>query len=1136
MNKRSTILLFAFFTTFFQGLAQEALGEVISYEQTDKALVFECADGKRAKLSILSSDMIRVQISSDGLFKTSAMEQLGFVKNDFLSEAFDVNENPDSYTITTSKINIKVEKKAFRIEVTDKEGRLILRENKRLGAQTGKGNILNFDMPADEHFFGFGFMRSTLDARGKKLTFKREYRWKGATVPYFMSTRGYAFYSNNVHNQHFDFTNKTDAECCDYYSISSNGGLIDYYIIYGPDFPNLLDRYTELTGKTQMVPRWAFGLQYRLRYYGNSEDFINVAKEFRAKEIPADIMALEPGWEEVAYSMDWKWSKKRFPNPEHMIKELADMGFKLDLWESGVAPIENVTDPKVRKKWFAKRKNIINSGVKMFKQDDPYPRSILSSELLSPILAKNQIKDVLMNGEELNNVANSLYSETLFDEYRKLTGERAIVMFHAYNASVASHRWPFQWAGDFQASNGMLNASLSGHAMVSYDIRNPYAAGWHQGFFTPFSVVDSWAYYREPWLYSESIENSHRLYACLRSRLVPYFYSSLWQSHKTALPIERPMVLNYTKDPNTYNMASQFMVGDWFLLALSDWDDAPDGEKIDFWTGSQKGNYGSAYLPEGKWVDYWSGEVHQIEEAKYVEGEWPEYMGGLLYVKAGAIIPMGQVNNYIGETEDEIIVLDVYPYKKSSYELYEDDGISYDYEKGKHALTKITSEEGKNTVEINISRREGSYKNMPSKRSYVIKTHTLTQPKSIQVDGQELMFFANSDDLKYNDSNNGWYFDAKAKKAIIKLDKGWKFDLQTEGVDPLATIPPTAKYERILWKAHAQTTERARKIKIEFPSKPVPLLKSNISALPADSFSKAEIVMHFQNVKQAVGTIGVSLEGPIAFGDGSRELQIDVVDRRANFSVISGDSPGIGKITVKGDGIETVSHKIPVYGKPVSLQMSVKNTVLVADGENEQEFLGQVYDANGVRVLNVASPLIIDIEGEALSDNGMKKDSIAFENGNALFHINSTYKTGEIKVNASFKNIRGNTMVTKSEKGEMQVRMNPPEKVKLDSDGGWIPDNVTVFLNFKAGGQLIKNSNKKVTLNVYDKNGTLLDTYSQKAKKGEVIFKDISYYKRPAQCLFEIKCEGYETVRKKVFENTWDVDPATYKNGKRVRH
>ena len=150
------------------------------------------------------------------------------------------------------------------------------------------------------------------------------------------------------------------------------------------------------------------------------------------------------------------------------------------------------------------------------------------TELLEPLISTTKLSDASMHPEELSNISNSLYSETLFNEFRKQTNQRAMVIFHAYNATVASQRWPLQWAGDFQAANGLLNASLSGHAMVSYDIRNPYAAGWHQGFFTPFSVVNSWAYYREPWLYSESIEQSHRLYACLRSRLVPYFYSSLW--------------------------------------------------------------------------------------------------------------------------------------------------------------------------------------------------------------------------------------------------------------------------------------------------------------------------------------------------------------------------------------------------------------------------------------------------------------------------------------------------------------------------------------------------------------------------------------------------------------------------------
>lgn len=1102
-------------------------GRISSFERESNVAIFNCENGEAVKVSMVTDEIFRVQVAPKGAFNESVMIKWGFVKDDFPTVNFEIADLDDHYLMTTSALKLYISKRNFRFKVLDLEGNLIVRQNGNQPFSTGKQNTLNFDMPADEHFFGFGFMRKTLDARGQKLTWKREYRWKEATVPYFMSTRGYAFYSNNAYNHDFDFTNKSDAESANYYSITNNGGQIDFYIIYGPSFPALLDRYTDLTGKTLLVPKWAFGLEYRLRYYGNDQEFLKVAKGFREKEIPCDIMALEPGWEEKTYSMDWKWSKKRFPEPKKMIKELNQMGFKVDLWESGIAPTENITDPKVRAKWFAKRKDVINSGVQMFKQDDPYPRSISSTELTDPVFARNVLKAESLSQEELNNVTNSLYSQTYFEEYRKLTNERAMIMFHAYNASVASHRWPFQWAGDFQAANGMINASLSGHAMVSYDIRNPYAAGWHQGFFTPFSVVDSWAYYREPWLYSESIEHSHRLYACLRSRLVPYFYSSLWQSHKTALPIERPMVLNYSNDPNTYQMRSQFMVGDWFLLGLSDADDSPSGEKVDFWTGSQKGNEGRIYLPKGKWIDYWNGEVRNIDKAQWVSGKWPKYMGGLLFVKAGAIIPMGQVKNYIGETIDEVITLDIYPHQSSSYQMYEDDGITYDYEKEAFALTDIAVDEDKEQININVSKRKGKHKDMSERRTFLVKVHSMLKPKAVAVDGAQLKYFDQPDALIYDTLKKGWYYDTESKKVIIKLDKGWMYSLKKDGVDPLQTIPPTAKYERVVWTEALSLKDMDRKINIQLPTKAVPIFSSNIAALPADGFSQGRVEVRFENTIESVNQIKLTLNGPLTFLNGKKSLDLNGTDGLIQVTVMSENKPGTGEIIISGEDIESEVFILPIYGKPISLKVEKLNTVWVADDKNKLPFQARLYDKFDNQVLNVSSPLLVNVSGEGVNENSQAKDTVFFNNGSAFFNIISTFKAGTASIDASFRNLTSKTITTTSKKGEMQVRINPPEKIKLDSDGGWIPDHVTVFINFKTGGSIVENASNQVTLNVYSKEHKLLDRYTQKAKHGEVIFKDITYYQRPAQCLFEISCPGYETVVRKVFPNTWDLESNT---------
>ena len=159
---------------------------------------------------------------------------------------------------------------------------------------------------------------------------------------------------------------------------------MDYYILHGPAFRKILDRYTDLTGKPMLAPRWALGIGYESRYMEEQDGVVKMAKGFRREDIPIDWIGLEPGWEDVPYNMKWNWSPKRFPDPDGMIRTLAALGIKMGLWESGAAPKTGYTDPQVRKEWYRPRiQAAIRKGIKFFKQDDPYPRMISSQEMVA---------------------------------------------------------------------------------------------------------------------------------------------------------------------------------------------------------------------------------------------------------------------------------------------------------------------------------------------------------------------------------------------------------------------------------------------------------------------------------------------------------------------------------------------------------------------------------------------------------------------------------------------------------------------------------------------------------------------------------------------------------------------------------
>jgi len=214
---------------------------------------------------------------------------------------------------------------------------------------------------------------------------------------------------------------------------------------------------------------------------------------------------------------------------------------------------------------------------------------------------------------------------------------------------------------------------------------------------------------------------------------------------------------------------------------------------------------------------------------------------------------------------------------------------------------------------------------------------------------------------------------------------------------------------------------------------------------------------------------------------------------------------------------------LPVYGKATHFDIKKANTALAADNMNTLQFTAKLFDKGGRVVLESGVPFIINVSGEAVFEKDKKNVMVYVQNGEANFELTSTNTPGEIGVEVLYGDLKPQGIQTSSEKGEMQVRINPPEKIKLESNGDWIPNKVDVFVNFKVGNRLLQNASNKVRLNVYSKQNVLLDTYVQNAKNGEVIFKDITYYKRPAQCLFEIESENYETVTRKVFENTWKI-------------
>ena len=143
-----------------------------------------------------------------------------------------------------------------------------------------------------------------------------------------------------------------------------------------------------------------------------------------------------------------------------------------------------------------------------------------------------------------------------------------------------------------------------------------------------------------------------RFYSRLRSSLFPYLYSTLWQSHTKGLPMLRPMILEFQMDSKTFSIDKQFMFGDYLLVGTGDIDTIMTFDKDSVNKEFEK-NTAPIYLPKGSWIDYWTGKIIE-SKGQWVKSVWPEYVGGPLYVKAGAIIPMTTATDSISLNNQEL--------------------------------------------------------------------------------------------------------------------------------------------------------------------------------------------------------------------------------------------------------------------------------------------------------------------------------------------------------------------------------------------------------------------------------------------------------------------------------------------------
>lgn len=741
-----------------------------SYMRTKIMKTFEKAlsGGNKMRLDILSNKLFRLRIvPAKEDYSESGLNRYGFIQ-EIAGEVSRLKETKktDGWEIAFGNLAISYSNGNGEINVRHPD------ESNSLLRQIGfewecKSVKVKFAATNDENWIGFGDQtRKRLYHRGHIADCNGKNVKSYIPVPFFMSTQGLGVLVNTTYRIKFDMC-ASDPGC---FFWEDWQGRIDYYIMTGGSFRELLNIYTDLTGKPKLPPEWAFGLWYICRTQADAYEVVNDAYNFRQSEIPCDVIGLEPGWMEKFYdlSVEKKWNVERFPVPpynmEHnFISALKRMGYKFELWlcndydlsyeeerrltGSLLKHKKDVTTvfhenaeidehfkearyadviTKRNEAWFEHLKKFIDAGADFFKQDGAFqvlehPDRVWGNGMLDA---------------EMHNLYPLFYSRQMYEGFEKYTNRRPVVF--TPSGWTGFQAWCGTWTGDtggrLDTLGAMLNTSLVGHSWITNDMEVTEIEGIHFGYLQPWSQINSWNYFRMPWIQGAKLTAAHKFYSQLRARLIPYIYSWAYQATKNAYPVMVPLTLEFPEDQDCRNNLHQYLLGRDLMVTVYEHE---------------------VYFPMGKWRDFWTGEIIYGPCKKIVE--WPENRGGGLYLRSGAIIPLGPLMQFRDERLMSHIELQIFPAEcESVFELYEDDGASLKHRDGEFALTRITAVAEDRKVKISLEKTIGKYARKNSVRNWSFSIALDFVPGNVTVNGHKL-------------PREVWCFEPVAK--VITVDK-----------------------------------------------------------------------------------------------------------------------------------------------------------------------------------------------------------------------------------------------------------------------------------------------------------------------------------------------------------------------------
>jgi len=756
--------------------------KVITFKKDVDTLYFSTDNDVVLQLTVLRDSVLRFRYSTTGTFGND----FSYAITQYASTGYNhltIDEDETHYIITTSKLICHILKEDLRVSLYDaKDNKLINQDEAGFHWEESYefgGNIVKMSKLSNdgESYYGLGDKPNHLNMKGKRYQnwVTDSYAYGKDTDPIYKAIpfytglhnkKAYGIFFDNSFRSYFDFSQ----ERRNVTSFWADGGEMNYYFIYGPQMQDVIESYTDLTGKPhQLPPLWALGYhQCKWSYYPESK-VKEITSTFRKLKIPCDAIYLDIDYMEGFRC--FTWNKEHFPDPKRMVKELADDGFKTvaiidpgikidkeysvfrealekdyfckradgpymkgKVWP-GECYFPDFTNPEVREWWSGLFKELIEDiGIKGVWNDMNEPAVMEVPNKTFPDDVRHNYDGNFCSHRKAHNVYGMQMARATYQGLKKYAyPKRPFVITRA--AYSGTQRYTSTWTGDNVATWEHLwianvqaqRMAMSGFSFVGSDIggfaeqpQGELFTRWIQlGIFHPFCRVHSSGDHgdQEPWAFDEDVTDIVRKFIELRYQLLPYLYTAFWHHVDQGTPILKSLVLYDQDDVQTHYRTDEFVFGESILVC-------PIIE--------QNARGRRMYIPRGNWYNYWTNERIKGGKELWVDADIESMP---IFIKEGAIIPKYPVQQYVDELDFDEVTLDVYFKEgKEVSTLFDDANDGYDYTKGRYSLRTFKLS-GKENQLIIQQHKEGKY--TTKYKAFNLKIYGLPfEVKEIQLDNE----------------------------------------------------------------------------------------------------------------------------------------------------------------------------------------------------------------------------------------------------------------------------------------------------------------------------------------------------------------------------------------------------------------